>query len=117
MNIQRMTLDIGKKSTTNKTVYVGSGDHNGTSLCMSINDNGIPADLDGMTASVRMRTVDGETVSVECTTDGNDVLCTLDEQVLQGCAIDLAYVILSGYDRVYSTERFSVKIMPGYELP
>lgn len=117
MNTQRMTLDIGKESSANKVVYVGSGDHNGTSLCMIINDNGIPVDLYGMVASLRMRTSDGEAISVACTTSGSEVLCTLDEQVLRDRVIELAYVTLSGYERVYSTERFLVRVMPGYELP
>lgn len=116
MNTQRMTLDIGKESSANKVVYVGSGDHNGTSLCMTINDNGIPVDLYGMVASLRMRTSDGEAISVACVTSGSEVLCTLDERILHGSAIDFAYIALSGYERVYSTERFLVRVMPGYEL-
>lgn len=115
VNTQRMTLDIGKQATGTRVVYVDAGDASGTTLRVSINDNGIPVDLYGMTASVEMRLVDGGMVTLPCTTSGSDVICTLDESLIAGRVVGFAYVTLSGYERVYSTERFLVKTLSGNE--
>ncbi len=112
MNEKRVTLDLCKDSGIVQEVRVGRGDVRGLTLVATIRDNGIPADLTGMTASLRMR-VGSTSVSVPCEVSGSQVACVLDAHAIGGTDSDFAYVAIQDGDRAYSTERMRVVVVDG----
>lgn len=110
----KFNLDISKLTDFVQTVYVGAGDHNGTTLDMAVFDWGIPADITGMIASVEMRLSDGSALSIPCTiTSPNKASATIDARDLDGLQVHFAYLAIADGDRMYSTERFEVVNVPG----
>ena len=110
----KLNLDISKLTDIVQTVYVGAGDHNGTTLDMAVFDWGIPADITDMTASVEMRLSDGSALSIPCTiTSPNRANATIDAQDLDGLQVYFAYLAIVDGDRMYSTERFEIVTVPG----
>lgn len=110
----KLNLDISKLTDIVQTVYVGAGDHNGTTLDMAVFDWGIPADITGMDASVEMRLSDGSALSIPCTiTNQNRASATIDARDLDGSQVYFAYLSIADSDRMYSTERFEVVVVPG----
>ncbi len=112
MNEKRVTLDLCKDSGIVQEVRVGRGDVRGLTLVATIRDNGIPADLTGMTASLRMR-VGSTSVSVPCEVSGSQIACVLDAHAIGGTGSDFAYVAIQDGDRAYSTERMRVVVVDG----
>jgi hypothetical protein len=106
-----MTLDLSKQFVATQTVYLGLGDRNGTTIIATISDNGIPADISGMDATLCARTMDG-TIAFPCTVSGNVVTCHLDERRFASSA-EMAYISLSDGQQVYSTERFRIVALDG----
>lgn len=112
--ISKLNLDISKLTDFVPTVYVGAGDHNGTTLDIDILDWGIPADITGMTASVEIRLSDGSVLSVPCAvTSPNRASATIDARYLDGLQVHFAYLAIADGDRMYSTERFEIVVVPG----
>ena len=106
-----MTLDLSKQFMATQTVYVGLGDRSGTTIVVTVNDNGTPADISDMDAMLCARTPGGP-VTLPCTVSGNQVSCTLDERRLAGGA-EFAYISLCDGQRAYSTERFCIMALSG----
>ena len=112
--ITKLNLDISKLTDIAQTVYVGAGDHNGTTLDMAVFDWGIPADITGMTTSVEMRLSDGSALSVPCViTSPNRACATIDVRDFDGLQVYFAYLSITDGDRMYSTERFEIVTVPG----
>ena len=110
----KLNLDVSKLTDIVQTVYVGAGDHNGTTLDMAVFDWGIPADITGMTVSVEMRLSDGSALSVPCAvTSPSTARATIDVQDLNGMQVYFAYLSIADGDRMYSTERFEIVTVPG----
>ena len=110
----KLKLDISKLTNVVQTVYVGCGDHNGTVLDMTVTDWGIPAELTGTTVRVEMRLSDGSALTIPCVvTSSNTATATIDARDLDGQHVRFAYAAIADGDRVYSTERFDVVIVPG----
>jgi hypothetical protein len=110
----KLNLDVSKLTDIVQTVYVGAGDHNGTTLDVTVTDWGIPADLTGTTTSVEMRLSDGSALSVPCAIVApNRASATIDAQDLDGLQVYFAYLAIVDGDRMYSTERFEIVTVPG----
>lgn len=111
MNEKRVTLDLCKPTGIVPELRVGRGDRRGLMLVANIHDNGIAADLSGMTAMLQMR-VGSTSVDLPCTVSGSTVTCEVDVQVIGGDT-DFAYIAIQDGDRVYSTERMRIVVVDG----
>ena len=111
MNQRRVTLDISKPTGVVQELRVGLGDRRGLRLVATIKDNGIAADLSGMSATLQMR-VGSTSLGLPCTVSGSTVTCEVDAHVISG-GTDFAYIAIQDGDRAYSTERMRIVVVDG----
>ena len=118
MNTHRLNLDMSKTPTYMQTVTIGQGDSRGTTVIATIYDNGMEANLSGMSARFCMRLPNdaGHVKDPSCTVSGSTITYTFDESK---CAVadgrtDIAYFEILDGDTVYSTSRFRVVVLHGY---
>lgn len=118
MNTHRLNLDMSKTPTYMQTVTIGQGDSRGTTIIATIYDNGMAANLSGMSARFCMRLPNdaGHVKDPSCTVSGSTITYTFDESQ---CAIahgrtDIAYFEIIDGDTIYSTSRFRVVVLRGY---
>ena len=107
MNTQRITLDMSKRLSTRPTVYVGRGDRRGTNVIATVTASGLPLNMSGMTARLRL-----PRGSVPCGVSGDSITCAIDEGYVQDGTED-AYFEISDGDRRYSTSRFRIVTLEG----
>jgi hypothetical protein len=99
-----------------QVVTIGQGDSKGTTITASIYDNGVAANLSGMSARFCMRLPDdsGYVKDSACTVSGNTISHTLNESrcAAAGGRTDNAYFEIEDRDGwVYSTARFRVVVL------
>lgn len=118
MNTHRLNLDLSKTPTYVQTVTIGQGDSRGTTIVANIYDNGVAANLTGMSARFCMRLPNdgGHVKDASCTVSGSTITYTFDESK---CAAtygrtDIAYFEIIDGDTIYSTSRFKVVVLRGY---
>ena len=116
MNEQTIYLDVNKAVSPTQMVRIGQGDVAGTTIRAHIFDNGVAADLTGMTARFEMRLPNTTNYvrDASCTIGGNVITYVVDEAHAASVAgiTDVAYFdILDGEDVIYSTERFSIDVL------
>lgn len=107
MNTQHVTLDLSKKFSTKPTVYVGRGDHGGTTIAASFTDAGLPIALDGMDVTLSLPMGD-----MPCAIDVDAASCTLGEWLVPNGTEDAHYTIIDG-DRTYTTQRLRIVTLEG----
>ena len=107
MNEQRIALDLSKRLTAKPTVYIGRGDRHGTTVVATVTESGIPLDMDGMAATLKLPLGDAP-----CVTDGDAVTCVLGEQLVPD-GTEFAHFDISDGDRRYSTSRFRIVTFEG----
>ena len=108
MNVQRLDLDLSKRPSTFKSIVIGQGDAGGTTIRAHVFDNGVAADLDGMTARFCMRLPDGihYVRDTDCTVSGNTITYVVDEShcaAVKGMTNEAYFDILADGEIVYST--------------
>ncbi|MBQ9002183.1 MAG: BppU family phage baseplate upper protein [Eggerthellaceae bacterium] len=117
MNVQTLNLDVSKRPAVTPVVYLGQGDKNGTTLAVSVYDNGVAMDLTGLGARFCMRLPGGEYYySVAGDVSGNVATFDIDESYAAAVAgrTDMAYVeVLDGDDVICSTNRIAVVVLDG----
>ena len=118
MNVQRLDLDLSKRPSTFKSIVIGQGDAGGTTIRAHVFDNGVAADLDGMTARFCMRLPDGihYVRDTDCTVSGNTITYVVDEShcaAVKGMTNEAYFDILADGEIVYSTSRFSAHVLRG----
>ena len=116
MNVQDIHLDIDKRVCPSDVIRIGQGDASGTTIRAHIYDNGVAANLSGMTARFVMRMPNSTTYFRDnrCTVSGSVVTYVVDESHAASVAgtTNVAYFdILQGSDVIYSTERFTVDVL------
>ena len=116
MNTQRIALDVSKAATPAPVVRIGQGDASGTTIVATVYDNGVAADLSGMSAVFCMRLPNGRNYvrDPRCDVSGSTVTYVVDESHCAAVAgsTDEAYLeILQGGSLVYSTQRFRVVVL------
>ena len=111
MNEKRVTLDLSKPPGFVPELRVGRGDRRGLTLVATIRDNGVAADLTGMTATLKMR-VGASTLGLSCTVSGSTVTCEVDAHAI-GDGTDFAYIAIQDGDSAYSTERMRIAVVDG----
>lgn len=107
MNEQRIALDLSKRLSTKPTVYVGRGDHNGTTVVASVTESGLPLQMDGMTATLALPLGDAP-----CTVSGDAITCELGESLVPN-GTEIAYFDIDDGERRYSTSRFRIVTLEG----
>ena len=117
MNEQTIYLDVNKAVSPTQMVRIGQGDVAGTTINAYIYDNGAAADLTDMSARFEMRLPNSGVYvrDASCTIEGNVITYVVDEAHAASVAgiTDVAYFdILDGHDVIYSTERFSIEVLP-----
>ena len=116
MNTRRLSLDLSKAPSHIQMVTIGQGDSRGTTIVASIYDNGMAANLSGMSARFCMRLPDdsGYVRDPACTVSGNTISYTFDEEhcATAGGRTDNAYFEIEDQEGwVYSTSRFRVVVL------
>ena len=111
MNEKRVTLDVSKPTGFVPELRIGRGDRRGLTLVATIKDNGIPPDLYGTVATLRVR-VGSSSASIPCVVSGSTVTCEVDSHNV-GSSTDFAYISIQDGDRAYSTERMRIVVVDG----
>ena len=114
MNIQRLSLDLAKR-TGNQQVTIAQGDFEGTTIVAPIYDNGTLLAETGITAHFLMALPDGEHyVRDEANYEDGVVTYVVNEEYAASVAgyTDNAYFELRKGDQIVSTERFAVIVEP-----
>ena len=107
MNEQSLTLDLAKRHATKRSVYVGQGDMGGTTLLVTVTNNGLALDLSDM--DVTLKLPNGEVV---CTVVGGKASCVMGESLVPD-GTEHAYLALDDGEHVYSTQRFRIVALDG----
>ena len=99
-----MILDIDKSMPDAGPVYIRSGE-SGVAMSAEIVDQGVPADLTGMTAT--FRAMGAAATAAACTVDGSEVSWTMPAVPVPGRLL-AAYVELSGGESVITTQEIEM---------
>ena len=116
MNTQYINLDISKAFVPNRSITIGQGDLGGTTIVATIYDNGSLLSLSGLSAHffIRLPNSVGYVEDENCTVSGNTITYVVDEEhcaYMAGVTQDAYFALYSGTTRIYSTARFTVKIL------
>lgn len=116
MNVRDIALDVSKERQSFRPVVIGQGDSGGTTIRATVYDDGAIVDLSGMTARFMMRLPGGAGYMEDgsCTVDGGVITYVVDETYAAsraGSSDDAYFAIYAGGERIYSTSRFSVKVL------
>ena len=116
MNVQDINLDVDKRVSPSNVIRIGQGDKGGTTIRAHIYDNGMAANLTGMTARFEMRLPDSAHYvrDANCTVSDNVITYVVDESHVASVAgtTNMTYFdILQGTSVIYSTERFTVDVL------
>ena len=105
---------MGKRTESRKVVYLGQGDSNGTTLIVSLTEDGRPYDATGMEASLTIPICDVAHVFTG-TVSGTTVRFEIDESTLGNVngRFRGAYVTLAG-DFTSSSQRFDVEVLQSF---
>lgn len=116
MNIHEITLDVSKEPAHEPTLYIAQGDKNGTTLVVSMFDNGQVLDLTGLGVAFCMRTPGGQDFyQVAGTVNDNVATFLIDETYAAGHpgTTNVAYVVVvDGDTEITSTSRIQVVVLP-----
>lgn len=116
MNVQDIILDIDKRTSPLNVIRIGQGDKGGTTIRAHVYDNGVTANLSGMTARFNMRLPDSAHYvrDLRCTVSGNVITYVVDESKaasVPGVTHVAYFDILQDSNVIYSTERFTVDVL------
>ena len=120
MNEHRISLDLSKEPLVAPVLYLGQGDKLGTTLIVSIYDDGqVPTFESGSTVTLCMKNPgeNGGYYEVAGTLEGNEATFLIDEEYAASTSgvSDIAYVEVSTSFNTTSTSRFTYVVFPSAE--
>lgn len=120
MNEHRISLDLSKEPLVAPVLYLGQGDKLGTTLIVSIYDDGqVPTFESGSTVTLCMKNPgeSGGYYEVAGTLEDNEATFLIDEEYAASTSgvSDIAYVEVSTSFNTTSTSRFTYVVFPSAE--
>lgn len=110
MNVINLALSLDK-SPGFQTAYIGEDDMRGTEIRATVSDEGVPVDLVGATAKLKMMLPDLEPYEADCEISGGVMSAVIDAQANAG-GICSAYFQITKGGSTFSTERVTVVVLP-----